>query len=102
MPAYPVSYGCKKYFTDVDPAKADNLTILAAVYGVANTFWNYTGQAGQCNDLNAQGPSTLGSQDGWDYQCCTEMIQAIGQYGGDIGQPHTPLATPIFPPTLSG
>ena len=31
----------------------------------------------------AQGPSTLGTQDGWDYQCCTEMVQAIGQYGGE-------------------
>ena len=83
MPAYPVSYACKAHFTDVDPSTADNATVLAAVYGVASVFWNYTGQAGQCNDLNAQGPSTLGSQDGWGFQCCTEMIQAIGQYGGD-------------------
>ena len=81
MPGYPVSYGCKRYFTDVDPSTADNATILEAVYGVAAVFWNYTGQAGQCNNLNAQGPSTLGSQDGWDYQCCTEMIQSIGSYG---------------------
>jgi hypothetical protein len=84
MPAYPVSYGCKRYFTDVNPSTADNFTVLTAVYGVASTFWNYSGQAGQCNDLTAQGPSTLGTQDGWDYQCCTEMIQSIGQYGGDI------------------
>ena len=84
MPAYPVSYACKTYFTDVDPSKADNTTILQAVYGVASVFWNFTGETGQCNNMGAQGPSTLGSQDGWDYQCCTEMVQAIGQYGGDI------------------
>ena len=64
MPAYPVSYGCNTYFTDVDPSKADNMTVLEAVYGVASVFWNYTGEAGQCNDMGAQGPSTLGTQDG--------------------------------------
>jgi len=78
-----VSYACKTYFSDVDPSKADNMTVLQAVYGVASVFWNYTGESGQCNDMGAQEPSTLGSQDGWDYQCCTEMVQSIGQYGGD-------------------
>ena len=66
MPAYPVSYGCVKFFTHVDPDTADNSTVLEAVYGVASTFSNYTGQAGQCNDLYSQGPPSLGSQDGWD------------------------------------
>lgn len=46
-------------------------------------YYNYTGQAGGCNNVNASGNDNLGAA-GWDYQACTEMVMPIS-YNGTSG-----------------
>lgn len=76
MPAWPVKEACKLF-----KANDTDAGTLASLRGVANIFYNYTGQAGSCFQIAAAGPSTLQDAGGWNYQACTEMIMPIGQYG---------------------
>ena len=38
--------------------------VLLSHTGLANLFYNYTGEAGECFDMAMAGPSTLGSEAG--------------------------------------
>jgi len=81
LPASPVSHVCRNHFSTVNTT--DDVAVLRAMAALANTFYNYTGQAGECFDIvsGSHGPSTLGNGlQGWSWQSCTEMVMPIGQY----------------------
>ncbi|KAK4419424.1 Lysosomal Pro-X carboxypeptidase [Sesamum alatum] len=66
LPAYPVKQMCKA----IDDPKTGNNT-FEKLYGAANLYYNYTGDA-TCFDLaDDSDPHGLG---GWTWQACTEMI----------------------------
>ncbi|KAK6147249.1 hypothetical protein DH2020_018161 [Rehmannia glutinosa] len=66
LPAYPVKQMCKAID---DPATGNNT--FEKLYGAANIYYNYTGEA-KCFDLvDDSDPHGLG---GWTWQACTEMI----------------------------
>ncbi|XP_058088246.1 uncharacterized protein LOC131235127 [Magnolia sinica] len=66
LPAYPVKQMCRA----IDEATAADDT-FRGLYGAANIYYNYTGNA-TCFDLNDHSdPHGLG---GWSWQACTEMI----------------------------
>ncbi|KAI3473369.1 hypothetical protein Pfo_030659 [Paulownia fortunei] len=66
LPAYPVKQMCKA----IDDPKTGNNT-FEKLYGAANIYYNYTGEA-KCFDLiDDSDPHGLG---GWTWQACTEMI----------------------------
>ncbi|XP_077235670.1 uncharacterized protein LOC143877487 isoform X2 [Tasmannia lanceolata] len=66
LPAYPVKQMCRA----IDDPTVGNDT-LARLYGAANIYYNYTGNA-TCFDLNDNSdPHGLGE---WTWQACTEMI----------------------------
>ncbi|KAL0374826.1 UNVERIFIED_CONTAM: Lysosomal Pro-X carboxypeptidase [Sesamum radiatum] len=66
LPAYPVKQMCKA----IDDPKTGNNT-FEKLYGAANIYYNYTGDA-TCFDLaDDSDPHGLG---GWTWQACTEMI----------------------------
>lgn len=67
MPAYPVSVAAN-YFNMTNPSDDDILNSLQLTMAL---FLNYTGQAGPCFELSSAAPPGL-TQNGWDYQCCTE------------------------------
>lgn len=48
------------------PRAASHHALCAALShtGLANLFYNYTGEAGECFDMAMAGPSTLGSEAG--------------------------------------
>lgn len=79
LPASPANY-IGTYFPG-QPSKATAEELLRAMAaGVANTFYNFSGQAGPCFNLSSQDPPGL-QGDGWDVQCCREVAQPIGSYG---------------------
>ncbi|KAF3668304.1 Alpha/beta-Hydrolases superfamily protein isoform 2 [Capsicum annuum] len=66
LPAYPVKEMCKA----IDDPKTGN-DMFEKVYGAANIYYNYTGNA-TCFNLNDHSdPHGLG---GWTWQACTEMV----------------------------
>ncbi|KAF9591422.1 hypothetical protein IFM89_004120 [Coptis chinensis] len=66
LPAHPVKQMCNA----IDDPMAGNNT-FAKLYGAANIYYNYTGNA-TCFNLNDNSdPHDLG---GWQWQACTEMI----------------------------
>ncbi|KAA8516774.1 hypothetical protein F0562_017028, partial [Nyssa sinensis] len=66
LPAYPVKQMCKA----IDNPTVGNDT-FAKLYGAANIYYNYSGNA-TCFDLaDESDPHGLG---GWTWQACTEMI----------------------------
>lgn len=66
LPAYPVKQMCKA----IDDPKTGNNT-FEKLYGAANIYYNYSGDA-TCFDLaDDSDPHGLG---GWTWQACTEMI----------------------------
>jgi lysosomal Pro-X carboxypeptidase len=83
MPAYPVNVACAGFPANSgSPAAVSNATILAAMKAAMTVFYNYTGACGcACFNVTSNQPSTLGSEDGWNYQSCTEMVMPIGQSG---------------------
>ncbi|PON43733.1 Peptidase S [Parasponia andersonii] len=66
LPAYPVKQMCKA----IDDPRTGNNT-FAKLYGAANIYYNYTGNA-KCFDLDDD--SDPHGLDGWGWQACTEMI----------------------------
>jgi len=85
LPAYPVNVACK-YFAH------DNMTDLELVQAsrkVVDMFYNASewivpgmGNVSSCHDPGKeQGIATLGGDDQWDYQSCTEMVMPIAQLG---------------------
>lgn len=77
MPAWPVKVASAGLNNPNAPAPA----LLAQVAaGPLAIFYNYTGQAGACYNLTQSSPPGL-QGDGWDVQCCREVVQPIGQYG---------------------
>lgn len=94
LPASPAAFIAD--FFPADPTTATPSQLIDAMYGAANTFYNYTGQAGLCFDLSSQDPPGL-QGDGWDVQCCREVAQPIGSYGwpNDIFLP-SPFSLPEF------
>uniref|UniRef100_A0A5B6ZY97 Putative lysosomal Pro-X carboxypeptidase-like n=1 Tax=Davidia involucrata TaxID=16924 RepID=A0A5B6ZY97_DAVIN len=66
LPAYPVKEMCKA----IDNPTAGN-DIFVKLYGAANIYYNYSGDA-TCFDLaDDSDPHGLG---GWTWQACTEMV----------------------------
>ncbi|XP_057506260.1 uncharacterized protein LOC130789503 isoform X2 [Actinidia eriantha] len=66
LPAYPIKQMCKA----IDDPTTGNDT-FAKLYGAANIYYNYSGDA-TCFDLNDNSdPHGLG---GWTWQACTEMV----------------------------
>ena len=63
-----------------DPTHASEAALLAGLAAGANVFYNFTGQAGTCFNLSSQDPPGL-QGDGWDVQCCREVVQPIGSLG---------------------
>jgi lysosomal Pro-X carboxypeptidase len=78
LPAWPVNVSAALF--DGSIAEPTPLQLLTAEYNLANLFYNYSGQAGDCFELQALDPPGL-TQPGWDFQCCTEIVQSLGQYG---------------------
>ncbi|KAL6559152.1 hypothetical protein OROHE_006521 [Orobanche hederae] len=66
LPAYPINQMCKA----IDDPKTGNDT-LRKLYGAANIYYNYTGNAKCFNLIDDSDPHDLG---GWSWQACTEMI----------------------------
>ncbi|CAA3021272.1 lysosomal Pro-X carboxypeptidase-like [Olea europaea subsp. europaea] len=66
LPAYPVKEMCKA----IDDPKTGNNT-FEKLYGAANIYYNYTGNATCFNLDDDSDPHGLG---GWTWQACTEMI----------------------------
>ncbi len=62
------------------PAAAPEAALLGGLADAANVFYNFSGQAGACFNLSSQDPPGL-QGDGWDVQCCREVVQPIGSYG---------------------
>lgn len=77
MPAWPVA-AAAALFTDAN-APVDEL-LPAIRNGIAQIFYNYTGQAGSCYNLSNLMPPGLAGY-GWAVQSCVEMVMPIGQYG---------------------
>ncbi|XP_055811631.1 uncharacterized protein LOC129881449 isoform X2 [Solanum dulcamara] len=70
LPAYPVKQMCKA----IDDPKIGKDT-FGKVYGAANIYYNYTGNA-TCFDLNNNSdPHGLAR---WTWQACTEMVMPTG------------------------
>ncbi len=78
LPPWPVSVAAS--FFDASIAQPTPDDILLAIVRTANLFYNFSGQAGDCFQLLDLDPPGL-TQPGWDYQCCTEVVQSLGQYG---------------------
>ena len=79
LPAYPAAAAGRAFPANPDGA-SDSQLLKAMADGIANLFYNFTGQAGPCfNTSNADPPGLEGS--GWDVQCCREIVQPIGSYG---------------------
>lgn len=77
MPAYPAA-AAGAFFPD---ANAPALALYQGMAdGIANIFYNYTGQAGTCFNISSSSPPGL-QGNGWDVQCCREVAQPIGSYG---------------------
>ncbi|KAK6944081.1 Peptidase S28 [Dillenia turbinata] len=66
LPAYPVKEMCKA----IDNPSLGNDT-FAKLYGAANIYYNYTGNATCFDLLDKSDPHGLGE---WTWQACTEMI----------------------------
>ncbi|KAL2481700.1 alpha/beta-Hydrolases superfamily protein [Abeliophyllum distichum] len=66
LPAYPVKQMCKA----IDDPKTGNNT-FEKLYGAANIYYNYSGDATCFNLDDNSDPHGLG---GWTWQACTEMI----------------------------
>lgn len=77
MPGSPVKVAAG-YFGN-GPLTGDDL-LVAMREGIAQIFYNYTGQAGSCYELDALNPPGL-TGNGWNIQSCMEMVMPIGQYG---------------------
>ncbi|KAL3839317.1 hypothetical protein ACJIZ3_023908 [Penstemon smallii] len=67
LPAYPIKQMCKA----IDHPKTGNNT-FEKLYGAANIYYNYTGDA-KCFDL-IDDSDPHGMASGWTWQACTEMI----------------------------
>ncbi|XXG88491.1 hypothetical protein AAC387_Pa12g0691 [Persea americana] len=81
LPAYPVKQMCSA----IDNPTGENDT-FTRLYGAANIYYNYTGNA-TCFDLNdGSDPHGLG---GWTWQACTEMTMSTDGNDNDS----------IFPPS---
>ncbi|XP_077230176.1 uncharacterized protein LOC143863385 [Tasmannia lanceolata] len=75
LPAYPVKQMCKA----IDDPTVGNDT-FARLYGAANIYYNYTGNA-TCFDLNDT--SDPHGMEAWWWQASTEMILTIGGMSND-------------------
>lgn len=83
LPAWPVNVSAAA-LTDAGAPLAGLLQQIAD--GPLAVFYNTSGQAGACfNDSSSDPPGLQG--DGWDVQCCKEVVQPIGAYGlpNDVG-----------------
>uniref|UniRef100_A0A7S4NTB1 Prolylcarboxypeptidase n=1 Tax=Paramoeba aestuarina TaxID=180227 RepID=A0A7S4NTB1_9EUKA len=77
MPAWPVDVSCQ-YWLHKKPTSPEELfTAMRLSVGV---YYNYTGEAGSCFDINEDISSNLGDQ-AWNYQACTEMIMPVQTNG---------------------
>jgi lysosomal Pro-X carboxypeptidase len=80
MPAFPAAYA-GKFFPQEDPQNSNSETLIdSMVQGIANVFYNFSGQSGSCFDVRQENPPGL-EGDSWDIQCCREIIEPIGSYG---------------------
>jgi len=93
MPAWPVNVSAAAL---TDPSAPLEGLLKQIADGPLATFYNFTGQAGLCfNDSSSDPPGLQG--DGWDIQCCREVVQPIGSYGlpNDVG-PVSPFNVSAF------
>jgi lysosomal Pro-X carboxypeptidase len=74
LPAWPVTYTCKKIKQIV--TNSSEYALLDLLNAINNVYYNSSGKL-SCFDLN-QGISPDLGDSGWDYQACTEMIMPIG------------------------
>eukprot|EP00262_Sarcandra_glabra_P004407 TRINITY_DN15390_c0_g1_i3.p1 TRINITY_DN15390_c0_g1~~TRINITY_DN15390_c0_g1_i3.p1 ORF type:complete len:444 (-),score=46.37 TRINITY_DN15390_c0_g1_i3:46-1344(-) len=82
LPAYPVKQMCSA----IDDPTVGNDT-FAKLYGAANIYYNYTGNA-KCFDLaDNSDPHGLS---GWQWQACTEMILPTSGYNNESIFPASP------------
>jgi lysosomal Pro-X carboxypeptidase len=79
MPAFPASYAGQFFPTDPSTASTESL-LKGMADGIANVFYNFSGQAGACFNLTQQDPPGLQGS-GWNIQCCREVVQPIGSAG---------------------
>jgi len=83
MPGWPVSVGCK-----IMDSFGNN--VLQGLFGLISVYYNGTGQAGNCFDMDSTTSSSLGDM-AWDYQACTEMIFPISSNGVQDMFPSSPF-----------
>jgi len=81
LPAWPVNVFCDEMV--MGDEAVESLANAIAVY------YNYSGQAGECNNLNVTATPALGTTS-WNYQACTEMIMPISSNG----------TSDMFPPSF--
>lgn len=77
MPAWPVHAACDAALAV--PITQDSDYILA-LQQAASIYYNYTGEAGACLDMDA-GESGGLDDDGWSRQYCNEMVMPFAQSG---------------------
>jgi len=77
MPGWPVCVACDRMTASPN---TNSTQLLNSLYSAISVYYNYTGQAGSCNDINSDATSNLGDQ-AWDYQACTEMVMPIASNG---------------------
>lgn len=65
LPGWPIEAVCEKF-----DQPGELLENFASAMGV---YFNYTGQAGSCYDLNNTATPSLGTT-GWDYQCMSSSL----------------------------
>ncbi len=70
MPPYPITVAANYFSQD----KGSDIEILQAVNKAMNVYYNWTGLAGKCFDLNDGGPSTLGDLGGFIYLICYPFL----------------------------
>ncbi|KAF0981827.1 hypothetical protein FDP41_011688 [Naegleria fowleri] len=80
LPGFPINEICNRIATLMSKeAVITTDSYLKAILEGASVYYNYSGSAGQCNNLTQPDSPSLGD-DAWEYQTCTEMVMPIGQY----------------------
>ena len=95
VPAFPFKVTCLAMLQ----SKQHHVSNLRAIRAAAQTYYNYTGQAGKCfavdlnKNYNSKQLQTFvgASLSAWGYQTCTEVFQPIPSNGiTDFYLPYTP------------
>jgi len=76
LPGYPIKELCKPMMNH----RENDRTLLGSVFKGLNVYFNYTGTS-PCLDVIGCGTTPALSDQGWDYQSCTEMVMPMCSNG---------------------